>query len=272
MIFFLFGSFLMNPLLASKDVNTDHESSTLDTVKETIKDLITNEPAEEHKKHEEHESSEAYIILFVILCLVSGVICKEIKKSTNIPYSPQLLVIGLILGSYYQQLGDISTSIQMVIDINPHGILYIFIPTIIFESAYNIDPFIFKKEFMQVNILATIGVIIGSLIIGFGFREFLGYYDEFSWSLCFTFSAIISATDPVAVVALLKELGTSKKFNTLLEGESLLNDGTAAVFYLMFSNIYKGLNSGVISVIWSFIRLAFGGVAVGAIVCAVIVY
>lgn len=100
----------------------------------------------------------------------------------------------------------------------------------------------------------------------------MGYYDEFSWSACFTFAAIISATDPVAVVALLKELGTSKKFNTLLEGESLLNDGTAAVFYMMFANIYKGLSSGPISVIWNFIWLAFGGVAVGTFVCGIILY
>ena len=48
------------------------------------------------------------------------------------------------------------------------------------------------------------------------------------------FSSIISATDPVAVVALLKELGTPTKFNILLEGESLMNDGTAMVFYLVF--------------------------------------
>lgn len=63
----------------------------------------------------------------------------------------------------------------------------------------------------------------------------LNYQDEISWSASFTFSSIISATDPVAVVALLKEMGTSKQFNVLLEGESLLNDGTAAVFYIVFS-------------------------------------
>lgn len=74
----------------------------------------------------------------------------------------------------------------------------------------------------------------------------LNYGSEFSLSACLSFSAIICATDPVAVVALLKELGTNKKFNVLLEGESLFNDGTAAVFYIIFSNIYKGLGANPI--------------------------
>ena len=56
-----------------------------------------------------------------------------------------------------------------------------------------------------------------------------------SWSAAITFGAIISATDPVAVVAMLKELGASKKLSTLIEGESLLNDATAMV---TFSIVY----------------------------------
>ena len=52
--------------------------------------------------------------------------------------------------------------------------------------------------------------------------------------------SVLSATDPVAVVALLKELGASVKFGTLIEGESLLNDGTAMVFYQLFLGITKG--------------------------------
>lgn len=54
------------------------------------------------------------------------------------------------------------------------------------------------------------------------------------------FAAVVSSTDPVAVVSLLKELGTPSKFNILLEGESLLNDGVAIVLYAVFMNICKG--------------------------------
>ena len=109
-------------------------------------------------------------------------------------------------------------------------------------------------------------------MIGIVMKLILGYGGEFSWAECLSFASIICATDPVAVVALLKELGTSKKFGVLLEGESLLNDGTAAVFYIIFSSIYKGLGASPIKIIISFIRLFFGGIFVGAVVCLFVVY
>lgn len=62
---------------------------------------------------------------------------------------------------------------------------------------------------------------------------------DFEWGEALTIGAIIGATDPVAVVALLKELGTSIKFNILLEGESLLNDGTATVFFWVFFDMIE---------------------------------
>ncbi|POC51571.1 peptidase, partial [Vibrio vulnificus] len=57
---------------------------------------------------------------------------------------------------------------------------------------------------------------------------------QWSWALCLMFGALISATDPVAVVALLKEVSSRKRLETLIEGESLLNDGTAIVFFSLF--------------------------------------
>jgi len=76
----------------------------------------------------------------------------------------------------------------------------------------------------------------------------LGYSDgpevpdrlKFSWNACLMFGAIISATDPVAVVALLKELGASKKLATMIEGESLFNDGTAMVLFLIVLEFEEG--------------------------------
>lgn len=61
-----------------------------------------------------------------------------------------------------------------------------------------------------------------------------------TWYMALTLGCVLSATDPVAVVALLKELGASARFNTLVEGESLLNDGTAMVFFMLFLNLAKG--------------------------------
>ena len=77
------------------------------------------------------------------------------------------------------------------------------------------------------------------------------------------FGSIVSATDPVAVVALLKELGASRRLATLIEGESLLNDGTAMVVFLVLFDIVEGKELEVGEVIGRFFRLAFGGILLG---------
>lgn len=224
-------------------------------------------------KEEKTEPAEAYIIFFLITTLLIGAICREISKKTNIPYTPQLLLIGVLLGSYYKNLGDFSISIEKMLSINPKGILFIFIPTLIFESGFNIEHFILKREILQVLILAIPGVIIGLFITGFSFRELLGYSNEFSWSACLSFSSIICATDPVAVIALLKDIGTPLKFNVLLEGESLLNDGTAMVFFIMFRAIWEGSSGGFFYSVYQFFYLSLGGVFFGVLgFCLIILW
>jgi len=102
-----------------------------------------------------------------------------------------------------------------------------------------------------------------SVLIAVIMRYILGY-SEFGWGEALTIGSIISATDPVAVVALLKELGTSIKFNVMLEGESLLNDGTAVVFFWVFINMIE--NDDVFDVgnfFEQFFRLSVGGPVLG---------
>jgi NhaP-type Na+/H+ or K+/H+ antiporter len=79
------------------------------------------------------------------------------------------------------------------------------------------------------------------------------------------FGSILSATDPVAVVALLKELGVNRKLSTLIEGESLLNDGTALVAFEVFRSISLGHSLGGDDIIVMFVRLSIGGPLLGLI-------
>lgn len=142
-----------------------------------------------------------------------------------------LIVLGIFLGCYRDSLGLIGESAELMSHINPHMILFIFIPVLIFESGFNCDWYVFKRAIVNIIVLAAPGVLVGAFILGFCFKVILGYEEDLSWNGAFTMGAILCATDPVAVVALLKELGASVTFNTLIEGESLLNDGTAMVFF-----------------------------------------
>ena len=161
-------------------------------------------------------------------------------------------------------------------------VLSLFIPGLIFESAFNTNYHIFLKEAQQAAMLAGPGVLVNALLIGgvmhyfaHGISLFSTIDDDgynWSWSFSIMFGAIVSATDPVAVVALLKELGASKRLSTLIEAESLLNDGTA---FVMFSVLqaYAASDNGTTfaSMLVTFLRLAFGGFAFG-ILCGVVTY
>ena len=92
---------------------------------------------------------------------------------------------------------------------------------------------------INILLLAGPGVLWGAVIIAFIFKNILGYGDDLSWTEALALGCVLSATDPVAVVALLKDLGASVRFNTLVEGESLCNDGTAMVFFMLFMGMVK---------------------------------
>ena len=119
----------------------------------------------------------------------------------------------------------------LLADIEPHLILLLFLPTLIFESAFGLETHLFKRMFSQIAILAVPGLLVTTTL-----TAALVYYLfpwSWSWAVCFLFGALISATDPVAVVALLKEVSSRKRLETLIEGESLLNDGTAIVLFTL---------------------------------------
>jgi NhaP-type Na+/H+ or K+/H+ antiporter len=127
------------------------------------------------------------------------------------------------------------------------------------------DVHTFKKSFTNAFMLAVPGIIIALVFTGviiIGLREVGLGFAGWGWPLALLFGAVVSATDPVAVVALLKELGASKKLGTLIEGESLLNDGTAIVIFMVLLATISGSGTDT-SPVLEFLRVALGGVLVG---------
>ena len=121
-------------------------------------------------------------------------------------------------------------------DIDPHMMLVIFLPALLYESAaFGVDMGIFLKQLPQILILAFPAMVTASLLTA----VMLYALAPASWSfwVCWLIGVIASATDPVAVVALLKDLGAAKSLGTLIEGESLLNDASAVVLYVFVKNL-----------------------------------
>ena len=206
------------------------------------------------------------ILLFVIFSLLVGALLKSVMKNSRLPYTVVLLLIGLAVGGV-NQLGLFGPNTVMndmmteVGSIDPHLILYLFLPTLIFESAYSMEPHLFFRIAPQITLMAVVGLIISMVLSAFAVSWLL------SWSIgvALLFGALISATDPVAVVALLKEKSSRKRLETLIEGESLLNDGTAIVFFSLFYGFALGTTTEVepFSVVGQFIWVVSTGLIIG---------
>lgn len=249
---------------------------------------LQEHPEEVHSAAEEHaeegHGSDMSPLFFVIMALLIGAATRQFLRKSPLPYTVTLLIIGLgfgaatrlgwldtwAIGSLHINVQFLSKAVEWAGHIDPHVILYVFLPTLIFEAAFAMDVHTFRKSVANASILAIPGIIIamfltGALAIGIN-KAGIGL-TQWGWSMALMFGAVVSATDPVAVVSLLKELGASKKLGTLIEGESLLNDGTAIVIFMVFFLGFTGEASGASPVV-DFVRVSVGGTLVGIIVGA----
>ena len=130
---------------------------------------------------------------------------RHLLKNTPLPYTVILMVVGLLIG-LASNSSSVLDNYTKIANINPHLMLLIFLPTLIFESAFIMDVHTFKKTVFQALVLACPGLIITTALTAIMARYIFSY--DWSWVTAVLFGAIFSATDPVAVVALLKDLGT----------------------------------------------------------------
>eukprot|EP00878_Enallax_costatus_P006804 GHUV01007132.1.p1 GENE.GHUV01007132.1~~GHUV01007132.1.p1 ORF type:complete len:889 (+),score=286.27 GHUV01007132.1:1018-3684(+) len=147
-------------------------------------------------------------------------------------------------------------------NIDPNLLLLIFLPTIGFSAALGQEPHLLRKNWGQILILAWPGVVITFLLIAICAKYFFPY--SWSWPQALLFGAMLSATDPVAVVAILHEVGADEKLANVIDGESLVNDGSALVIFLVLQRFVQGESLTASQIVALFIRLALLGAAVGA--------
>lgn len=243
-----------------------------------------SEHSKEHEEHAEggHHGPDTSPLFFIIIAIFIGAFTRHFLKAIPVPFTALLLIIGIALGvftrmGFFHSWGGvdvsfIENSFHWAANIDPHMLFFVFLPILIFEAAFAMDLHTFKKSATNSIILAVPGIIVALLLTGalvFAIDYFgIGLKGWGHWGLAFMFGSVISATDPVAVVALLKELGASKKLGTLIEGESLLNDGTAIVLFMVF---FLGISvapdqqtntNGFVE----FLRVSFGGVGIGLLI------
>jgi Na+:H+ antiporter len=201
------------------------------------------------------------VILVVMGLLTVAMIAAAICRNIPVPYTVFLVILGIILGSFARHNPHLELLLEF--QLTPDLVLFLFLPALIFESALNMDARLLMKDIIPVLVLAIPAMLISAGFIGVG----LWVIQDFNIFYALLFGALISATDPVAVIALFKELGAPQRLTILVEGESLLNDATAIVFFniilgLAITEQFTASDAG--HAVFEFFRVFFGGLFVGA--------
>jgi len=202
-------------------------------------------------------------ILVVMGLLTIAMIAASICRNIPVPYTVFLVILGVILGSFARNYPEFELLLKF--QLTPDLVLFLFLPALIFESAINLDARLLMKDIIPVLVLAVPAMLISAGLIGVG----LWAIQDFNIFHALLFGALISATDPVAVIALFKELGAPQRLTVLVEGESLLNDATAIVFFNIILGLAVTEQFGISDAgfaVLEFLRVFFGGLFVGAVI------
>ena len=193
-----------------------------------------------------------------VLLIIAAVVAL-IARRVKLPYTVGLVVGGGIMGAVGLLKGY---------ELTEELIFSILLPPLVFEAAFFLRWKELRENLLPVLILASLGVGVSAMIVGFGLSALVG------WSLpaAMIFGALIAATDPVSVIAMFKELKVSGRLRVLVESESLFNDGFAAVLFTILGVWATGSDISAGSVSLALVREIGGGVLSGAAVAGAVLW
>src|ERR1041385_6776190 len=186
--------------------------------------------------------------IVVVLLLIASAVA-VLARRLRIPYTVGLVLIGLAL----------SLLSANEIEVSPQIILALLVPPLIFEAAFHLRWDDLRRDFWLILLFAIPGVILTTLLVG----GVVAWGTGLTIQAALVFGPLISATAPVAVVALFRRLGVPRRLQVLLEGESLFNDGTAIVMFNIMISIALAGRFSFATGVRDFIAVSGGGVLIG---------
>jgi CPA1 family monovalent cation:H+ antiporter len=198
-------------------------------------------------------------VIGVAMFAVATVVALVVRRRL-VPYTVGLVVAGLVLGA---------THVLRPPHLTKDLLFALFLPGLLFEAAFHLDFSRFWRNKVAVAALAVPGVAasiaVTAALLTPAVRA-LNFVQDFKFIHAVVFASLVAATDPIAVVAIFKTLGVPSRLGLLIEGESLLNDGTAVVFFGLILGIASGDGVSVAGAVREFVREVGGGFMVGGLV------
>lgn len=196
----------------------------------------------------------------IVLMMVITSVAMGVRYFSTLPYTIALIFAGIIL-SFFNIFPDIH--------LTPELIFHVLLPPLLFEAAFNLHAGELRENVKPILAYAIFGVIIAVFVTAFLLENtfsLLNATDPMPLLACLLFGAVISSTDPISVLAIFKQLGVPKRLSSIIEGESLLNDGVSVVVYgIILAAITSGSHFSLTHGIKEFVIVAFGGALVGTI-------
>ena len=200
--------------------------------------------------------TETILILLFSLAAAVAIAVRQL----HVPYTVALVLTGLALG-----LLNLFTPPHLTKEL----LFSVFLPGLLFEAAFHIDFREFWRNRLAIASLAVPGVAAAvalTTVILTPVVNALHLEQNFTWQFALVFGALIAATDPIAVMAVFKSLGVPRRLSMLLDGESLLNDGTAIVFFMLSLSLVTGVSVTGGQLTADFLKIVGFGGLIGAAV------
>ncbi|WP_128253275.1 cation:proton antiporter [Falsirhodobacter deserti] len=209
-------------------------------------------------------------LLFIVIA-----VSEPLAERLRLPYSVVLAVVGASLGTIalVLQQGDASYGPDLrealALPIKSSVFLVVFLPTLLFEVSLGLNVRRMVDDWVPILVMAVLAVVAATLVIGFALHPF----SSMPLVGCLLLGAIVSTTDPSAVVGIFRNVAAPQRLMRIVEGESLLNDAAAiALFGFFLTYVMAGVpNPTLISGLGSFPWLLGGGLAVGLILARIAV-
>ncbi|HMD01903.1 MAG TPA: cation:proton antiporter, partial [Candidatus Baltobacteraceae bacterium] len=193
------------------------------------------------------------ITAMLAAALIVGIIAERI----HIPYSVALLIAATPI-----HVNGLEQHFES-------SLLFVFLPLLIFEAAWNVDTRLLRTNWAPVFLMAVPGVLLTAGLVGFG----LSLFNQLPFMPALLLGAILSATDPVALIPILRRLAVPHELAAIVEGESLLNDGVAIVLYtLLVGAVVNGTSLDALAFIGKSLLVSAGGVLIGVVVAVAIAF
>ena len=198
----------------------------------------------------------------IILLIVIATAVALVTRRVPVPYTAALVLTGIALAALH---------LVEPPHLTRELLFAVFLPGLVFEAAFHLSYDDLRQNARAIAALAIPGVAVNIAItaaILMASRALFGTSLELGWRQALTFAAIVAATDPIAVVALVRSLGAPRRLSLLLEAESLLNDGTAIIFFGLVLAATAGTAIGGLALTVDFFRIVGVGTVVGLAVGA----